>query len=106
MSTFPIRCFTCGKLIAHRWTEYEEYADEYAQSKNLENSPAAVLDRMGFEKMCCRRMFMTHATVKLETIQNMYPVCKDRIERIGVQPHNSFEKSRARMEVIAAEDED
>lgn len=106
MATFPVRCFTCGKLINHRWSEYEERAEEYARSKDLKDSPAAVLDNMGFERMCCRRHFMSHATVKLEAIMMMYPVSEDRIERIGVQPHNSFQKSRARMESIAADEEE
>jgi DNA-directed RNA polymerase subunit N len=105
MATFPIRCFTCGKLINHRWAEYEKHAEEYARSGKPEDSPASVLNNMGFEKMCCRRHFMSHATSKLESIQMMYPTCEDRIERIGVQPHNSFQKSRARMESIAAEED-
>ena len=106
MSTFPIRCFTCGKLINHRWKEYEQRAKEYADTKDLKDSPAQVLDEMGFSRMCCRRHFITHATSALEEICAMYPVNKDRIERMGVRSHNSFEKSRAHMEATAAMDDD
>lgn len=49
----PVRCFTCGKLIAHYWHSYQEmlfagYTEEEA------------LDGLQFTRFCCRRMFLTH----------------------------------------------
>jgi DNA-directed RNA polymerase subunit N len=93
MSTFPIRCFTCGKLINHRWKEYENRVQN-------DEDPRMVLDDFKLERMCCRRMFMTHATAKLEEYQLMYPSTIDRIERIGPK-EDSFKNSRARTEAIA-----
>ena len=48
----PIRCFTCGKVIAHKW---EEYRDRVAKGENA----ADVLDNIGLKRMCCRRMFIS-----------------------------------------------
>ena len=53
---FPIRCFTCGAVIADK---YEEYAKRVKEGKN----PAKVLEEMEIERYCCRRMFMSHVEV-------------------------------------------
>jgi len=50
--TFPVRCFTCGKVINGYWTMYEE-------RKKTEH-PDVVLDSLGMFKECCRRMFRSH----------------------------------------------
>jgi DNA-directed RNA polymerase I, II, and III subunit RPABC5 len=55
----PIRCFTCNKLIANRWDEY--------QQKLKSKSPKEALDELRFTRICCRRMFITNVDV-LETI--------------------------------------
>jgi DNA-directed RNA polymerase subunit N (RpoN/RPB10) len=48
MSLFPVRCFTCGKVL--KWEPYE---------KNLTKgeTPDKSLDALGYKRMCCRRMF-------------------------------------------------
>jgi len=67
----PIRCFTCGKLIAHLWNKYintlqEEqnkllmtYKDVISQEdkNSIENK---ILDELNITKYCCRRMFIAH----------------------------------------------
>ena len=53
---FPIRCFTCGAVIADK---YEEYAKRVKGGKN----PAKVLEEMEIERYCCRRMFLSHVEV-------------------------------------------
>jgi len=50
----PIRCFTCGKPIAHLWEEYEERVGKG-------EDPGKVMDSLGLERYCCRRMLLTHA---------------------------------------------
>jgi len=52
----PIRCFTCGNLIAHKW---EDYANKVKKGE----APEKVLSELGFEKYCCRRMFLGHKNV-------------------------------------------
>jgi len=49
----PIRCFTCGKVIGN---VYEIYKDRVERGED----PEEVLDDLGIERYCCRRMFLTH----------------------------------------------
>jgi DNA-directed RNA polymerase subunit N len=58
----PVRCFTCGNLIADR---YEEYQNRIKAGEE----PAKVLDSLGFKRYCCRRMLLT----TVETIQQIIP---------------------------------
>ncbi len=59
----PVRCFTCGSVIADR---YEEY------SKRIEagDDPAKVLDDLGINRYCCRRMLLSQVDVIDEIIQH------------------------------------
>jgi len=58
----PIRCFTCGGLIADK---FEDFQNRVKSGKNS----AEVLDLLGVKRYCCRRMFLT----TLETIQQIVP---------------------------------
>lgn len=49
---FPIRCFTCGALLADKW---EEYKRRVAAGE----PPGKVLDELGIKRYCCRRMFLS-----------------------------------------------
>ncbi|MEM4267655.1 MAG: DNA-directed RNA polymerase subunit N [Candidatus Woesearchaeota archaeon] len=53
----PIRCFSCGKPIAHLIEEYEE------RTKNGEDR-RKVLDELGLERYCCRSMFLGHVDLQ------------------------------------------
>ncbi len=48
----PVRCFSCGKPVAHLW-------DEYSQRIKKEKIKD-VLDSLGLERQCCRALFMGH----------------------------------------------
>lgn len=52
----PVRCFSCGKVIAHKWDEFQ------AQVATLEEGTDVghLLDQIGFTRYCCRRMFLSH----------------------------------------------
>ncbi len=52
MSTFPPRCFTCGKVISTKLEKYERLIKKH--------HPDLVLDALGFRRMCCRRMFKSY----------------------------------------------
>ena len=58
----PVRCFTCGNLVADKFEEYQNRA------KSGED-PAKILDSLGIERYCCRRMLLT----TVETIQQVLP---------------------------------
>ena len=47
----PIRCFSCGKPIAHLWEEYNKRIKEGEE-------PKKVLDELGLERYCCRAIFL------------------------------------------------
>ena len=51
----PVRCFTCGKVISDAWEEYKE--------RIKTESPGKVLDDLGFDSYCCRRMLLTHVEI-------------------------------------------
>jgi len=57
----PVRCFTCGKVIGHL---YEEYSRKVASGEQ----PKTVLDSMGMNRYCCRRMFLGHVALVDEII--------------------------------------
>ena len=50
----PVRCFTCGKVIADVWEEYKKRTERG-------KDPKTVLDELGVRRYCCRRMLLTHA---------------------------------------------
>ena len=50
----PIRCFSCGKPIAHLYAEFKE------RVKKGEDA-GKVLDELGLERYCCRAMFLGQA---------------------------------------------
>ncbi len=52
----PIRCFTCGKPIAQDWDEYNKRVSNGESSKK-------VLDSLGHERYCCRRMFISNCEI-------------------------------------------
>ena len=58
----PVRCFTCGNLIADKFEDYQ------TRVKSAE-APAKDLDSLGMKRYCCRRMLLT----TVETIQQVIP---------------------------------
>ena len=49
----PVRCFTCGRVIA---SDYEKFVERVKKGED----PKEVLDSLGIERYCCRRMILTH----------------------------------------------
>ena len=47
----PIRCWSCGKPIAHLWEDYKQQVAAGAE-------PRKVMDGLGLERYCCRAMFL------------------------------------------------
>jgi len=58
----PVRCFTCGNLIADK---YEDFQNKIKSGEE----PDKVLNSLGIERYCCRRMLLT----TVETIQQVIP---------------------------------
>jgi DNA-directed RNA polymerase subunit N len=49
----PMRCFSCGKPIAHLWEEYKKRVEAGEDKKKI-------LDDLGLERYCCRAVFLGH----------------------------------------------
>ena len=58
----PVRCFTCGNLIADKFDDYQ------TKLKAVED-PEKVLNDLQINRYCCRRMLLT----TVETIQQVIP---------------------------------
>ena len=73
----PVRCFTCGNVLADKWIPYissvqeeknkssEELDDEpgttYINLSNPQKSiEGKILDELGLHKYCCRRMMISN----------------------------------------------
>jgi DNA-directed RNA polymerase subunit N (RpoN/RPB10) len=52
----PVRCFSCGKVIAHKWEEFSRSVSELEEGEDA----GKILDKIGFNRYCCRRMFLSH----------------------------------------------
>jgi len=48
----PVRCFSCGKLLADKYEQFEE------RVKRGED-PKRVLDELGIKRYCCRSTVLT-----------------------------------------------
>lgn len=58
----PVRCFSCGKVIAHKWEEFCVLVGERDENGEAGEGVEVgkVLDKLGFNRYCCRRMFLSH----------------------------------------------
>ncbi len=56
----PVRCFSCGKLMGDKW---EPFSKRVAAGEH----PKEVLDDVGVDRYCCRRMLLSH----VELIDNI-----------------------------------
>ncbi|MHA2172716.1 MAG: DNA-directed RNA polymerase subunit N, partial [Candidatus Kariarchaeaceae archaeon] len=45
----PVRCFSCGTIVADKYERFVERVKE-------QEDPKVVLDELGLFKYCCRRM--------------------------------------------------
>lgn len=79
----PVKCFTCGNVIADKYRYYLEEVRKrkmtkvangepmdiekvmYLTKENHEKTPEGiVLDNLGMTRMCCRRHFLTHVDIE------------------------------------------
>jgi DNA-directed RNA polymerase subunit N len=60
----PVRCFTCGKIISEIYDQYKArkkiYDDALKASEKPKETPKMILDDLGVERYCCRRMIISH----------------------------------------------
>ncbi len=68
----PVRCFTCGKLIADKW-------EEFARRVKMGEDPGDVLDSLGIKRYCCRRMLLSHVEI-IDEVLRFYEEAEKRKE--------------------------
>lgn len=66
----PIRCFTCGKVMADKIDYYETEVAKMKKEGDLNKDPAfkhfdnihtkKILDEMGLTRYCCRRNMISN----------------------------------------------
>jgi DNA-directed RNA polymerase I, II, and III subunit RPABC5 len=73
----PIKCFTCGEVLADKYRYYLEQVKSrkmkrgiqsetvlYLTKENTSKTPEGeVLDELKLNKMCCRRHMLTHVDI-------------------------------------------
>jgi DNA-directed RNA polymerase subunit N (RpoN/RPB10) len=76
----PVRCFTCGKLIADKYEYYERelLRKKMAMSTNNDTDPliinvnaedikktiaGEILDELGLHRLCCRKIMLTSINI-------------------------------------------
>ena len=67
----PVRCWSCGKVIAHAYADYKRAVESG-------EDPQKAMDDAGLERYCCRRMFLSH----VELIDEVSPFSVAREELI------------------------
>ena len=74
----PVKCFTCGKVLADKYRYYQQEVRQIKISKgidtnkviyltkdNIEKTPEGiVLDKLKLTKYCCRRHMLTHVDLE------------------------------------------
>lgn len=70
----PVKCFTCGEVLADKYRYYQEEVRKikaekdmevdkviYLTEDNIQKTPEGeVLDKLKLNKYCCRRHMLTH----------------------------------------------
>jgi len=62
----PVRCFTCGKVIANKYEKYLKLVKEKEEKEQYKNNYDEKIDhndifkQIKLKRYCCRRMVLTH----------------------------------------------
>ena len=73
----PVKCVTCGKVIANKYMIYLEEVKQRKTSKNMDHDSieyldtskikktieGEVMDKLGLNDICCRRHVLTHVDI-------------------------------------------
>ena len=74
----PIKCFTCGKVLADKYLFYKREVMKLKKVNNIDDKKVfyltenttqktpegIVLDNLNLTRMCCRRHMLTHVDIE------------------------------------------
>tara|TARA_B100001093_G_C26761225_1_gene985802 strand:- start:819 stop:1052 length:234 start_codon:yes stop_codon:yes gene_type:complete len=74
----PVKCFTCGKVLADKYRFYKDEVKKlnsnnefgvdniiyYTKDNTDKTINGEVLDKLGLNKICCRRHMLTHVDIE------------------------------------------
>jgi DNA-directed RNA polymerase I, II, and III subunit RPABC5 len=74
----PVKCFTCGKVLANKYKYYVKEVQKKKVNKNIDvekvqyltkdfidkTPEGEVLDQLRLTKYCCRRHMLTHVDIE------------------------------------------
>ena len=74
----PVKCFTCGKVLADKYRFYEREVRKRKMAKNMDvdnviyltrvntdkTPEGEVMDVLKLNKSCCRRHILTHVNIE------------------------------------------
>ena len=74
----PVKCFTCGKVLANKYRYYQREVQKRKIDKSMEvnkvlyltkefmdkTPEGEVLDILQLKKICCRRHMITHVDIE------------------------------------------
>lgn len=67
----PVRCFSCGKVIAPLYDEYKKRYEVYIKAmesgEKIKETPKEIMDSLDLTRYCCRRMIMAHVDLLKES---------------------------------------
>ena len=65
---FPVRCFTCNKLIADKWLKYIELVEKSKKKddteEEIEKKMMKILEKeLELKRYCCKRHLIGHVDI-------------------------------------------
>ncbi|EAN83740.1 putative DNA-directed RNA polymerase I subunit RPB10 [Trypanosoma cruzi] len=63
----PVRCYSCGKVIGNLYEKYQQLLSE-------DYTEAEALNALQLDRMCCRRMILSHIDLVDELLPYSVPV--------------------------------
>ena len=72
---FPVRCYSCNKVIGGLWQKYKKYLEEH------DGNPEGVWEHIGVTRYCCKSKFLGHVELydKVSQYKINFPSIKEKL---------------------------